>query len=535
MGDTLNVVMSNKRFCFDFFTKFSFESEFKPLLENHELNKQLSMDVILEYYQSNLKSIIGEHLAQTTNNKKNDDFSKLISLSYQSAEESPSEQQQKLQQSPAEPALPSVVVSPPVNTIRMDKEITAKEQTIKEMFPDFCDGFIYKCLEHYDFDNEKVLDAILENNLPPHLESLSRELTKNDLLRAQELALQREAEAQISQPAKIAQYDPTSKKDLVPTKIFIGKKDKYSEEMAHKEANKDVTMKLMQKIGEEEEAAKENVKRLMERGKLTKSDLQTNDEYLGLYDDEFDDTYENEDVSFDANDETFEDDEEEDGEEGGGDGNQQQQNGTAPGVGQQRQSSDKFAASQRYNRKQFFNKRNFKRTNEPPPTQQQQPQQHQNQQHQSQQHQNQQRHSQRPQGPPSRQHPSQQQSTNSQQHQHHHNQQQQQSNHHPNHHGGGQQPPRRSHPTRGGHSNQVNSHSTAVPNQQQSQAKPEPKPGPRSHPLPKSEGDNSGSGNTSGGNRGGNSGGNRNRPRMQGHIRSYHGFSGGGGGGGGGR
>lgn len=515
----LNSVISQKRFCFDFFTRFSFEAEFKSLLVNRELNEQLSIDDVLEYYKITLKSTIEEHLAQSSC-RKNEDLSKLISLSYQPD----GQQQQNKQQAPSEP-VPAVVVSPPVNSVRMDEEITAKEQMIREMFPDFCDGFIYKCLEHYDFDNEKVLDAILDCNLPPHLESLSRELTKNDLLRAQELAMQRAAEAQkqstnIAQfnptfkrdpvPSKIAQYDPTSKKDLVPSKIFIGKKDKYSEEMAHKDANKNVTMMLMQKMNAEEEEARKNIVKLIERGKLTKSEQQTNEEYMGLYDDEFDDTYENEDVSFDAAiDETFNDNEEEEE-----DGDQQNGNfpplGGPPQDGSQRQTNDKFAASQRYSRKQFFNKRNFKQGNQAPTQQNQQ-------------------HSQQPQNSQMsapRQQPSQQPPAYSQQNRQQ--QQQNQQNHH------GQQPPRRNNARGGGHTNSnphPNSNSNASnqppPAPSKTEPKPEAKPGPRSHPLPKPDGDNSSSNNRGGGN--------RNRG-SRGHVRSYHGFSGGGRvGGGGGR
>ncbi|XP_056634151.1 activating signal cointegrator 1 complex subunit 2 [Diorhabda sublineata] len=48
-------------------------------------------------------------------------------------------------------------------------ELDVKIKEIMDMFPHFGDGFILKCLEAYDFNSSDVINAILEENLPPHL------------------------------------------------------------------------------------------------------------------------------------------------------------------------------------------------------------------------------------------------------------------------------------------------------------------------------------------------------------------------------
>lgn len=354
----LNSVIGQKRFCFDYFTRFSFDAEFNSLLMNCELNEQLSIGDVLEYYKITLKSTIQEFHAQGIEKNRVDNSimnSGLMSFSYKPQGEQSQANSQSSQRDQTSTQL--VATSVPVNRIRMDSEITAKEEMIREMFPDCSNGFAYKCLEAYAFSPDRAIDAILEDKLPPQLATLSRKLTKNDLLRAQEVAAQKEAAAV---KATVAQYDPTSKKELVPAQIFIGKKDKFSQIQAQKEANKAKTIELLAKIQDEEEEMKENVKVLVERGKLTKQDIESNIEYVGMYDDEFDDTYENEDVSFDVQHEAFDCEKEEEAEDG-----DQRKNlnpfsgGPQRGSMPLRQNAEKFSASQRYSKKQFYNKRNF--------------------------------------------------------------------------------------------------------------------------------------------------------------------------------
>jgi len=127
----LNSVIGQKRFCFDYFTRFSFEAEFNTLLVNRELNDQLSIGDVLEYYKITLKSTIQEFLAQ--GNKKIDNNTRVNSLmnfshQTQGDQSNPQPQSQLDQQ-----AICEMTATLPVNRIRMDDEITTKEKMIQEM------------------------------------------------------------------------------------------------------------------------------------------------------------------------------------------------------------------------------------------------------------------------------------------------------------------------------------------------------------------------------------------------------------------
>lgn len=54
--------------------------------------------------------------------------------------------------------------------------LQSKVSQVKDLFPDFGDGFVALCLEAYDNDPEKVISRILENTLHPDLDSLDRNL-----------------------------------------------------------------------------------------------------------------------------------------------------------------------------------------------------------------------------------------------------------------------------------------------------------------------------------------------------------------------
>ncbi|XP_074032009.1 activating signal cointegrator 1 complex subunit 2 [Leptinotarsa decemlineata] len=69
-----------------------------------------------------------------------------------------------------EPEEEPVIPVPSHNTgSSKEKEIDIMIQDIMDMFPHLGDGFILKCLESYNYNSSDVINAILEENLPPHL------------------------------------------------------------------------------------------------------------------------------------------------------------------------------------------------------------------------------------------------------------------------------------------------------------------------------------------------------------------------------
>ena len=48
---------------------------------------------------------------------------------------------------------------------------------VRDLFPQLGEGFLVQCLPYFDNNPEKVINALLEDNLPPHLAELDRTLT----------------------------------------------------------------------------------------------------------------------------------------------------------------------------------------------------------------------------------------------------------------------------------------------------------------------------------------------------------------------
>eukprot|EP00698_Gefionella_okellyi_P015705 TRINITY_DN444_c0_g1_i3.p1 TRINITY_DN444_c0_g1~~TRINITY_DN444_c0_g1_i3.p1 ORF type:complete len:605 (-),score=125.70 TRINITY_DN444_c0_g1_i3:305-2119(-) len=57
-------------------------------------------------------------------------------------------------------------------------DIDLKIAAVCEMFPDLGDGFAETCLRYYEDNVEQVIGALLEGNLPPHIDSVPRDLKR---------------------------------------------------------------------------------------------------------------------------------------------------------------------------------------------------------------------------------------------------------------------------------------------------------------------------------------------------------------------
>jgi activating signal cointegrator complex subunit 2 len=66
---------------------------------------------------------------------------------------------------------------------KLDESELEELNTLKDIFPDYGDGFLFSCLEYYNGSSEKTTDAILNNKLPKHLQRLDRKLA-NKIYRA---------------------------------------------------------------------------------------------------------------------------------------------------------------------------------------------------------------------------------------------------------------------------------------------------------------------------------------------------------------
>ncbi|KAI7685440.1 hypothetical protein SSS_04611 [Sarcoptes scabiei] len=182
---------------------------------------------------------------------------------------------------------------PPLND-----DIRGKISMIKDLFQDLGDGFILKCLQYFDLNAERVIDAILENNLPEELVSLNRQLKLLDLQKFNNKHLNLKNTIE-NDPIVIEAIDRIDEDLSNLSEIHIGKKNKFRQMKKGREEIRNKTIALASKMIEKDEMMRENIQMLLEKGKLSRNDLKTNEDFLGydiLYADEFDDTYEQENV-----------------------------------------------------------------------------------------------------------------------------------------------------------------------------------------------------------------------------------------------
>jgi len=168
-----------------------------------------------------------------------------------------------------------------LNNTDIDIELESQIQYIREIIPDLGPGFVQKCLEYFNLDNEKVLNAILEDNLPPELSNIDRNLQKvpkiekeNEVKNDNSLAQSTSTETQI--PKIIDErhniynndeFDIYRNKNIDLSRIHRGKKDKITPKLDA--MTKEKIIAIHNKSLEDEE----------------------NDDFSN-YNDEYDDTYE---------------------------------------------------------------------------------------------------------------------------------------------------------------------------------------------------------------------------------------------------
>lgn len=161
-----------------------------------------------------------------------------------------------------------------------DIHLESSVQYIREIMPELGPGFIAMCLKHFNYDNETTLNAILEDNLPQHLATIDRTLTKaiktgsenagKEVIGSQICPSGSEHVPQVIDNRKNVfnndEFDIFRNKNIDLTRIHLGKKEKSVSELKEEDKQKIIAFHSRQ-LDEEENQAID-------------------------YDDEYDDTYE---------------------------------------------------------------------------------------------------------------------------------------------------------------------------------------------------------------------------------------------------
>lgn len=297
-------------YCYDFFKVFTFQAIFDRMKRDNALNDSFGAEEILNHY----KYIIDKNATEIDAQRKK---------VHQSTKKVPLTLDLTLQQNqfygvgPAETTLSiyseenmsneGKVLKIKEPEISFDHEVAMREKQIADLFPDLGDGYIYKCLEHFNFNVELTVDAILCKKLPPQLDSLNFDIQKSDLVSNIHDASTSNPNTSPSDWPTVGRFDPAEIIANPPIEAHIGKKDRteniplcfwdIGDQTPVKKVNqwmKDKTLALADDINVKENEEYEAAKLLIERGKITAAELKNDINFIsitGIYEDEFDDTY----------------------------------------------------------------------------------------------------------------------------------------------------------------------------------------------------------------------------------------------------
>lgn len=147
---------------------------------------------------------------------------------------------------------------------------------VQDLLPGLGDGFVILCLEEFNYDVEQVINLLLEDNLPPSLQSINRNLSKEEVMKSRK------------QPAKTTLEERHSVFDKDEFDVFSGNKVDVSKVHKGKRRNVRNLKTLLSDKSDFTEPVKQRYSAydVFDRHAWTAS----------LYDDEYDDTYDSQNV-----------------------------------------------------------------------------------------------------------------------------------------------------------------------------------------------------------------------------------------------
>ena len=157
-----------------------------------------------------------------------------------------------------------------------DVELFSLVSHVQDLLPGLGDGFVILCLEELNYDVEQVINLLLEDNLPPSLQNLNRNLTKEEAMKNRK------------QPVKKILEERQSVYDKDEFDVFSGSKVDVSKVHKGKRRDKGNLKTLLSDKSDITETVKERYSAydVFNRHVWTAS----------LYDDEYDDTYDSQNV-----------------------------------------------------------------------------------------------------------------------------------------------------------------------------------------------------------------------------------------------
>ncbi|XP_071037755.1 activating signal cointegrator 1 complex subunit 2 isoform X2 [Parasteatoda tepidariorum] len=145
------------------------------------------------------------------------------------------------------------------------EELKSLVQSVLDILNGYGEGFIQKCLEHYDYESEQVINALLSDSLPDHLSCLDKQMDWN--------STNKEIYTVLSERKNVFdndEFDIFSRNNVNMENIHKGKKNKTSE--SYQSLQKDKDSEFLKEL-------------------TLNYEYEEDDSRVNLYEDEYDDTY----------------------------------------------------------------------------------------------------------------------------------------------------------------------------------------------------------------------------------------------------
>jgi len=271
----LTSILSEKRFLSSYDSRFSIKKD----LDRIQLQSSASLDETrVEYILAAVNSArkaFPSHLTKKKNGAKQEN-QLTAELSNGNSDVAVNGQFEEWTEEGATDVNGSVENEGAVSKTVSDVELFSLVSHVQDLLPGLGDGFIIRCLEELNYDVEQVINLLLEDNLPPLLKNINRNLTKEELMKGRK------------QPVKTILEERHSVYDNDEFDVFSRNKVDVSKIHKGKRRDKGSLKTLLSDKSDITETVKERYSAydVFNRHAWTAS----------LYDDEYDDTYDSQNV-----------------------------------------------------------------------------------------------------------------------------------------------------------------------------------------------------------------------------------------------
>ena len=134
-------------------------------------------------------------------------------------------------------------------------ELDSLISQVRDLFTDLGEGFVICCLEYFDYSPEQVINTLLEDNLPPHLASMDRNMPKKKPITSDSIPVSKETSPQISNQEMTSnrsnvydgdEFDINVRDNLDISKIHRGKQRRAKNANVMLNDKRDLKTKSMQ-------------------------------------------------------------------------------------------------------------------------------------------------------------------------------------------------------------------------------------------------------------------------------------------------